>query len=324
MVTSSLQHPSPAGLEADILYPWPLPSGTHKSCSTPSIGSLLHSDLPWGAVVPLSSRGFWGCCSVVPMNPSIWYPLLSLIKMMMSYSPILLDKGEALLSLRQILLLSSPFVAVCKRQGWDQYILGKLCWCFREFRVEMGFEDALFFIYIIQFCTVNLICAVLCLVTQLCPTLCNPTDCSPPGSSVCGNSPGWEFQDKNSRQEYWDGLPCPPPGSLPTQWSNPALLCCRWILYHPSHEGSPWILEWVAYSFARGTSWPRNWTRVSYIAGRATWEAPDYMTRKQTIICISLHLLCKTSFCGHYEWSTIKISVRVIRSQYSWAVQWMI
>ena len=29
-------------------------------------------------------------------------------------------------------------------------------------------------------------CAVLCLVTQLCPTLCDPVDCSPPGSSVHG------------------------------------------------------------------------------------------------------------------------------------------
>ena len=27
---------------------------------------------------------------------------------------------------------------------------------------------------------------VLCLVAQLCPTLCNPMDCSPPGSSVHG------------------------------------------------------------------------------------------------------------------------------------------
>ena len=34
------------------------------------------------------------------------------------------------------------------------------------------------------------VCAVLCLVTQLCPTLCNPVDCSPPGSSVPGDSPG--------------------------------------------------------------------------------------------------------------------------------------
>ena len=31
---------------------------------------------------------------------------------------------------------------------------------------------------------------VLCLVAQLCPTLCKPMDCSPPGSSVHGGSPG--------------------------------------------------------------------------------------------------------------------------------------
>ena len=32
--------------------------------------------------------------------------------------------------------------------------------------------------------------AVLCLVAQLCPTLYDPTDYGPPGSSVHGNSPG--------------------------------------------------------------------------------------------------------------------------------------
>ena len=32
--------------------------------------------------------------------------------------------------------------------------------------------------------------AVLCLVAQSCPTLCYPMDCSPPGSSVQGDSPG--------------------------------------------------------------------------------------------------------------------------------------
>ena len=31
---------------------------------------------------------------------------------------------------------------------------------------------------------------VLCLVAQICLTLCNPVDCSPPGSSVHGASPG--------------------------------------------------------------------------------------------------------------------------------------
>ena len=30
---------------------------------------------------------------------------------------------------------------------------------------------------------------MLCLVAQSCPTLCNPKDCSPPGSSVHGDSP---------------------------------------------------------------------------------------------------------------------------------------
>jgi len=61
-------------------------------------------------------------------------------------------------------------------------------------------------------------------------TLCNPVDCSPPGSSVHG------------------------------------ILQAR-------------ILEWVAISFSRASSWPRVQTRVSHTAGRfftfwATREAP--------------------------------------------------
>ena len=35
-----------------------------------------------------------------------------------------------------------------------------------------------------------------------------------------------------SRQEYWNGLPCPSPGILPTQESDLHLLNCRQILYH--------------------------------------------------------------------------------------------
>ena len=38
-------------------------------------------------------------------------------------------------------------------------------------------------------------------VTQSCPTLRDPMDCSPPGSSIMGFS----------RQEYWSGLPSPSP-----------------------------------------------------------------------------------------------------------------
>ena len=57
-------------------------------------------------------------------------------------------------------------------------------------------------------------------------------------------------------------------GIFPMQGSNPGLLHCRWILYQVSHKGSPRILEWVAYPFFSGSSWPRNWTRVSCIAGK--------------------------------------------------------
>ena len=53
---------------------------------------------------------------------------------------------------------------------------------------------------------------------------------------------------------------------FPTQRSNPGFLHCRRILYQLSHQRSPRILEWVAFS--SGSSWPRNWIGVSCIAGR--------------------------------------------------------
>ena len=49
-------------------------------------------------------------------------------------------------------------------------------------------------------------------------------------------------------------------GIFPTQGSNPGLLHCRWILYQLSHNGSPRILEWVAYPFSSGSSQHRNQT----------------------------------------------------------------
>ena len=46
---------------------------------------------------------------------------------------------------------------------------------------------------------------VLCLVVQSCPTLCDPMDCSPPGSSVHGDSPGRNTEvGCQSRFEAWD------------------------------------------------------------------------------------------------------------------------
>ena len=72
-------------------------------------------------------------------------------------------------------------------------------------------------------------------VTQLCPTLCDPMDCSLPGSSVCGIL--------QARILEWVAFPF-----SPTQGSNPGLLRCRQIIYHLSYQGSPRILEWVRLS----------------------------------------------------------------------------
>ena len=63
-----------------------------------------------------------------------------------------------------------------------------------------------------------------------------------------------------SRPEYWSGLGFG--GIFPTQGSNQGLLHCMWILYQPSHKGSPRTLAWVSYPFSRGSSRPRDRTQV--------------------------------------------------------------
>ena len=67
-------------------------------------------------------------------------------------------------------------------------------------------------------------------VTQLCPTLCDPMDCSLPGSSIhgkfhgCGIGVGCHFLLQ---------------GIFPTQGLNLGLPHCRQTLYPLSHQGSP-------------------------------------------------------------------------------------
>ena len=88
----------------------------------------------------------------------------------------------------------------------------------------------------------------LCLIARLCPTLCNPMDCSLPGSSVHRDSP-----DKNT------GVSCHAllQGIFPTQQLNPGLPHGRQILCQLSHKGSPRIQGWIAYPFSSRSSWPR-------------------------------------------------------------------
>ena len=60
------------------------------------------------------------------------------------------------------------------------------------------------------------LCVCMCvrvLVAQSCLTLCDPIDCSPPGSSVHGIL--------QARKENWSGLLFPSPGDLPNPGTEP-------------------------------------------------------------------------------------------------------
>ena len=45
------------------------------------------------------------------------------------------------------------------------------------------------------------------------------------------------------------------------------------------------ILEWVAIPFSRGFSWPRDWTRVSCVAG-SFFSFPDWAIREPWKLCV--------------------------------------
>ena len=116
------------------------------------------------------------------------------------------------------------------------------------------------------------------LVVQSCLTLCDPMDCSPPGSSVhgilqartlewvaCpppGDLPDPGIKPRSSALQA-DSLPAEPPGKpkntgvgslsllqgdLPDQESNQGLLHCWQILYQLSYEESP---DYILKSFAK-------------------------------------------------------------------------
>ena len=78
------------------------------------------------------------------------------------------------------------------------------------------------------------VCVSVCLlVIPSCLTLCNPTDCSPPGSSV--------YEILQARILEWVAVPFSR-GIFLCQGLNPGLLHCRQILYLLNHQGSPCVM----------------------------------------------------------------------------------
>ena len=132
--------------------------------------------------------------------------------------------------------------------------------------------------------------AKIVLVIQSCLTLYNPMNCI---AHLPGKNTG-----VGCHSLFQGDLPNPgiKPGSPALQADSVlseslGLPHGKWILYCLSHQGSPWILEWVAYPSSRESSWPRNWTGVSCVASRfftscATRKAQAKI--KQSIISSNL------------------------------------
>ena len=106
--------------------------------------------------------------------------------------------------------------------------------------------------------------------TQSCPTVCDPMDYTVHGIL-------------QARTLEWVSLSLLQ-GIFPTQGSNPGLLHCRRILYQLSHQGSPRILEWMAFPLSTGSSQPRNRTSVPCTAGGffTSWDTRKEKWVKQT------------------------------------------
>ena len=96
-------------------------------------------------------------------------------------------------------------------------------------------------------------------VTQLCPTLSDPMECSPPGSSVHGIL--------QARILEW----VLSPGIFPTQGSNPGLPHCRRSLYQLKHQGSPRIR--VSLSLGEGNGTPLQYSCLENPIDRGAWWA---------------------------------------------------
>ena len=56
------------------------------------------------------------------------------------------------------------------------------------------------------------------------------------------------------------------------------------------------ILEWVAIPFCRGSSWPRDWTQVSHIAGRffTIWVTVQFSSVAQSRLTLCNPMNCST------------------------------
>ena len=100
------------------------------------------------------------------------------------------------------------------------------------------------------------------LVTKSYLTLCNPMDCSPPGSSV--------HEILQARILEWAAV------SSPGNLLNPGLLHCRQILYHLRHQGNPKIYSKSCFYKYFILIIPNSYSRFWEIFYLAFWKKPHF------------------------------------------------
>ena len=84
-------------------------------------------------------------------------------------------------------------------------------------------------------------------VAKSCPTLCDPMD-----YTVCGILQDRILEWKNT------GYPFPSPGDLLNPGIEPRSPALQADSLPAEPQGSPRVLEWVAYAFPKGSFPPRN------------------------------------------------------------------
>ena len=99
--------------------------------------------------------------------------------------------------------------------------------------------------------------------TQSCLTLCDPMD------YIAHQTP---WSTGFSRQEYWSGLPFPPPGDLPDPGNEPASPALQAGSLPPSHQGKRTVAEGVGFK-ERPMSWQ----------GLPCWPEADHSLSERVI-----------------------------------------
>ena len=97
-----------------------------------------------------------------------------------------------------------------------------------------------------------------------------------------------------SRQEYWSGLPCPPPGNLP----NPGIELCLLRLQHWQAGSS----TWEAQVFIR-----RNKKRVQYL-----WIDTQLSSERESCPCGSLDHFYYGAFLSDFLWPVLLLCLVLI------------